>query len=93
MEWYNYINCIFIVHNSIYSVLVFAVINRPASPLHKGNKRKNKKSNIITWCMFYGYTALPNWFYLFINVCNFKFFLLSHLFSLIRNSHFLQLYM
>ena len=22
MEWYNYINCIFIVHNSLYSVLV-----------------------------------------------------------------------
>ena len=23
MEWYNYINCIFIVHNSLYSVLVY----------------------------------------------------------------------
>ena len=42
MEWYNYIYPIFIVHNSLYSVLV----------------------NIIRDACFYGYTALPNCFYL-----------------------------
>ena len=42
MEWSNYIYPIFIVHNSLYSVLV----------------------NSIRDACFYGYTALPNCFYL-----------------------------
>ena len=42
MEWSNYIYPIFIVHTSVYSVLV----------------------NIIRDACFYGYTALPNCFYL-----------------------------
>ena len=75
MEWSNYIYPIFIVHNSLYSVLV----------------------NIIRDACFYGYTALPNCFYL-VNVFNFNgFFLLSQFFLKfffihLRNSHFLQLY-
>ena len=52
MEWSNYINPIFIVHNSLYSVLV----------------------NIIRDACFYGYTALPNCFYLVNNVFNFNVF-------------------
>ena len=74
MEWSNYINPIFIVHNSLYSVLV----------------------NIIRDACFYGYTALPNCFYLVNNVFNFSGFLLSQVFLIffihLRNSHFLQLY-
>ena len=71
MEWTNYINCIFFVHNSLYSVLV----------------------NIIRDACFYGYTALPNCFYLVNNVFNVNVFLLSQVFLIyIRNSHFLQLY-
>ena len=55
MEWSNYINPIFIVHNSLYSALV----------------------NILRDACCYGYTALPNCFYLVNNVFNFNVFLLS----------------
>ena len=71
MEWSNYINPIFILHNSLYSVLV----------------------NIIRDACFYGYTALPNCFYLVNNVFNFNvFYYRSFFFIHLRNSHFLQLY-
>ena len=75
MEWSNYINPIFIVHNSLYSVLV----------------------NIIRDACFYGYTALPNCFYL-VNMYLILMFFYYRSFFLVffkihlRNSHFLQLY-
>ena len=77
MELSNNFYPIFIVHNSLYSVLV----------------------NIMCDACFYGYTALPNCFYL-VNVFNFNVFLLSQFFYIfyifffihLRNSHFLQLY-
>ena len=72
MEWSNYINPIFIVHNLLYSVLF----------------------NSIRDACLYGYTALPNCFYLVNNVFNVNvFFTIAGLFLFIkRNSHFLQLY-
>ena len=47
-------------------------------------------SHMLPYC---AYTALPNWFYLFNNVCNFNVSSILVIFCIhIRNSHFLQLY-